>query len=239
MTGLPPPKKIIRGAKVEGIVFSLPQDPQHEKEKKITPQTGKIKDLENTLQEAQKIGYRQGLKDGHEQGYETGKNEGVDIGYHLGLESGEAKVKQTLQLLNKISESFAARQEEMFVLAKPELIKFSLTVCENLIHHALTDPKVFLTQITSIFDQAKEILKDSSVSVVLAQEDLDLFQNNLNELIKKNEEFKKIKFISDSTVQRGNCRVESSLGLLNFDIKRLLDDIEKKALEASSSPPKE
>jgi flagellar assembly protein FliH len=238
-----PPKRIIRDAKVEGVFFCRSEETNsQEKNESLSKEEesihqknlskGTLKDFEAALQGAETAGYQRGLKQGHLQGYETGKSEGLDIGFKLGVSNAHVEMKAGLELLNKITATFFTKQEEMFEMSKPEIIKFALAVCDNLLHNALSQHQVFTAHIEKLLIRAKEILKDASVDVILAPEDLAMLQGHLHSVGNDREEFEKLNFISDSTMERGNCRLETSLGLLNFDIKRLLSDIEKKTLEA-------
>lgn len=238
-----PSKRIIRDAKVEGVIFCRPQDaessPLEEKEdvkaallQKLYSK-GKTKEMEMALIEADHSGYQRGLKDGHQQGYDVGKSEGLEIGLKLGMESARTEIKSSLESLQTISNAFFLNQETMFIQSKPELIKFCLAICENLIGKVLTDPKALSSHIENLLDKSKEILKDSTINIFLSPEDLIMLKNNLKSFDDNKEELTKLNFISDHSIGRGNCKIETSLGLLNFDLKRLLDDIEKKSLEFS------
>jgi flagellar biosynthesis/type III secretory pathway protein FliH len=99
-----------------------------------------------------------------------------------------------------------------------------------MLRRTLSDSRVFVDLIESLLAETKNILKDGVVTIALAPEDLELFEHELQTIIYDKEEIKKLNFIADKTIERGNSRVETSLGLVNFDIKRMLADLEKKIL---------
>lgn len=233
MTGPVFPKKIIRGASVEGLAFCPQQDQSRidsEKTGEKNPSKNIPKEFEETIKEVEKKGYRKGLKDGHLQGFDAGKSEGLEIGFKLGSTHISTKLKTTFDLLNTIAELFSERQKEMFEIAKPELIKFCLAICENLLCKTLTDPQVFANHIETILNCSKGALTKQS-TVYLSPEDYLMLQSNFKRLENLGEEFKNLQFSPDPALERGNCRIENSLGLLNYDIKRLINDLEKKILE--------
>lgn len=239
MTGPIFPKKIIRGANIEGVAFYPSQE--HSKpepiEKSANKNFGKAKpkEIEEAVKEAEKNGYRKGLKEGHIEGYEAGKNEGLEKGFKLGVEGAYAELKSTLELLSHVSDAFSVRQKEMFIQAKPELIKFALAICENLLRKTLSNPSTFASHIEFLLEQSQEILKEEPPRISLSPKDYEMLQTSLERIGHSNAEFKKLNFSQDPTMERGNCRIETSLGLLNFDIKRLLNDLERKALEVKAS----
>lgn len=231
----PPSSGIIRNANVEGTVFysaATKENELPEKEETFQPPSIKSKKIDALCREAEIAGYRRGLKEGHLQGYEAGKSEGFDFGYQQGVKVVHEELKESVELLNSISGGFQINKLEMFESAKPELIKFSLAICEKLLRNELSDPITFVAVIEKLFQQAKSILIDVPVDIVLAPEDLKLLQSNISTTGYTIEEINKANFVSDASMERGNCRIETSLGLINFDIRRLLQELEIKALEA-------
>jgi flagellar assembly protein FliH len=223
---IPPSRGIIHNAKVEGSVFySTTPNPETE-EKEISPK--KI----DSLREAEMNGYRRGLKEGHQQGYEAGNSEGYDIGYRQGMAAVQEELKNAVELLKKTSASYQIYQEEMFEQTKPELIRFALAVCEKILRAELSNPKAFITLLEKLYLQAKTILKDAPIAIVLAPADLKMLENNISAAGFTTDELRNANFIADPHIERGNCRLETSFGLLNFDINRLLNNLELKTLEA-------
>lgn len=241
----PSQKKIIRGAEVEGVVFFGGKDePPMEKQQSSTQQkmlsSGKSKDLAEALKEAEKSGYRKGLEEGHLRGFETGKGEGLEVGYKLGTENAYLEIKSNLELLKAISKTFFDKQNLMFEEAKPELIRFCIAICESILRQTLSNPITFASHIERLLNEAKDIIKDTTADIILAPEDFNKLQTTIEMMNGNSADFKKLNFIPDSSFERGNCRIETPLGLLNFDIKRLLDEIEKMTIEVNPTPlPKE
>ncbi len=221
-------KKVIHGAKIEGAVF-YGQDSGVKEENGEAEQTSEppsVKTLQKLLKMAEKKGHSQGLKEGHEQGYEAGKSEGLEIGYKEGVANVRDELKSAAELLNVTASTFQMRKEEMFELVKPELIKFSLAVCEKILRAHLTNPEIFYSLLEKLLTQAKSFLKDVPIDIVLSQEDLQMVQNHLSALGYKREDLKDVNFISTPWMERGSCRLETTLGLVNFDLNRLLSDLE-------------
>lgn len=239
MSSTPPSQKIIRGAKIEGFMFLAPEgespsESQAMESSEIKSQESKIskeKSISNLLNQAQKAGYKQGLKEGQQQGYEAGKSEGLDMGIKQGYEIARSSLRSTIALLNNIVDAFKINQEEIYEQIKPEIIKFALSCCETLLRKELSNPKNFAAQIETLLTLGKPILKEVSVDIILAPEDLSMLEQSINDIAYEKEDFKSLNFVADKSIERGNCRLESSLGLVNFDINRLLSDLEKHVLE--------
>lgn len=222
---------ILHDATVEGIVFysTLPKKDTNLAEEHTAV---KSKKNETIWREAEAAGYRRGLKEGHQQGYEAGRSEGYDIGLQEGRTLEQERLRGSVTLLKNATSLFQSYKEEMFEQAKPELIRFTLAVCEKMLRNELSNPSAFAALLEKLFLQAKSILKVVPVDIVLAPEDLKMLENNMAVLDYTNDELKNTNFIADSTLERGNCRLETAFGLINFDIARLLHELEIKTLES-------
>lgn len=239
------PKRIIRGALIEGITFcpsstskeplAMEQAKQHFNlsktlRKKIVLQKVKAHELEEIWQAGIEEGYRKGLHEGQKQGYEAGKEEGIEEGFKEGADQIRAELKVAIELTNKIASNLLSKKEEIFNQLKPEIIKFSLAVSEKMLRKELSHAKSFLELLEKLFDEAKNIIKDTNVSIYLAPEDATMLEKEIHHLELDQEGFSNATFISDPMIPRGNCRIETPLGLINFDIERLLTDLEEKIL---------
>lgn len=248
----PRSKKVIRGAHVEGVSFFNPKEKiisdtskddkaqAQVKMKEMLHQKKEIsrefaEDLEKTWEKGELKGYQRGLLEGRKQGYEVGKEEGLEIGFQQGTEKMRADLKHLVQLMNSIAVELALKQEGTFDQLKPEIIKFSLAVCEHILRRTLSDPKIFIDLIERLLAEAKSIVREATVTVALSPNDLATLDQDLKLIIYDKEEIKKLNFISDKSIEQGNCRIETSVGLINFDIKRILAGLEKKVLEVDVS----
>lgn len=213
-------KGIIRGGNVKGVVFHTPSTVDIPKQ----PPGSK-----KTLMEEE---FYHGLVKGHQQGYEAGRNEGHEIGFKEGVASLQGDVETFVEILKQVLTEFKLKEEYLFDHAKPELIKFALAVCEKILRNELSNPKKYAQLIGHLLDTAKTMVKDIPVQVYVSSDDLNRLQSHFKDLPNAFQELKTIDFIADPDLEAGNCRLESSLGLVNFDIQRLLKDIEQKTLEA-------
>lgn len=240
----PGSKKILRGIKVEETVFcgpgaqpqsgKQPEEIAHPAENNLGSLTAnsKGKHSEETRRQGEKSGYKKGLQDGQTQGYEAGRSEGLELGFKQGLITARGQFKDSISMLNLIAAAFQIKKEEIFEQVKPDIVKLCLILCEKLLQKELKDPLAFASLIDKLLQQVKSIIKDVPVDVVVAPEDLEMLKNNMEAIGETGEALKQIHFIAETTMERGNCRLETSLGMLNFNIQRVLKDLEVKVLEA-------
>ena len=207
------PKGILRGAPVEGVSFCLSREeiPAGDGKPSEKPSTkGKPKDFDILLKQAEKQPISKGLQAGHQHGFEAGKSEGVAAGMKLGLESARSEFKESLTVLNAIAYGFSIKQLSLYESSKPEIIKFCLAICEQVLKKHLASPEHFAEQIEHLLIHAKNILKDVSVDVLVAPEDYAMMEKHWDWIDYDAENLHRLNFIADKSIPRGNCRLETS-----------------------------
>lgn len=248
--------KIIRGADIEGVVFCTPgggidvEDPAEREER------DSLKTLEEFWhskgqQEGRKAGFEEGHQRGREEGYAKGFEEGEkkgravgkEEGLTQGLKEGEEKVRRELQdalsVMQQCQEKLQAQQQVLYEDARPELVKFAVCICERVLRSHLQDSDKLVQMVQTLLLQARPILHDVVADVIVSPEDLQSLQGAIDASYFEVGGVKKINFVAEDSMKRGDCRIETPMGLLNFDIKRILNDLEKKTLEVRSEEAKQ
>ena len=244
------PKKIIRGAEVEGVLFCTPtgadkEDPAAKVEKenlkaleefwhKKGLEEGRELGFQEGTAEGEREGHRKGLQEGEQKGYAEGKEQGREEGLQEGEEKVRAELTDAISHAEAAAEEVKRYQESLYDDAKAEMVTFSLAVCEQVLRTHLNDTEQFKQVIERVIQQAQPVIKECPVELVFAHEHLKKLQEaGLDEGLKAQvgDGATVIRFTAEEGVRPGDCRLETSLGLVNFDIKRILGDLEKKVLE--------
>lgn len=243
------PKRIIRGAEVKGVMFCTPNgkldpdDPVMKQEKENLQaleefwhrkgfDEGKAKGFADGVAEGKEDGYRKGLSEGEEKGQSAGYEEGYQTGLTEGREESQSELENLLDAVNTISEDLTQERENMIENSRPEMVKLVVSIAEVMIRRELKDPATFTKLVTSLLVSAQAIAKEARLDVGLSPED----HKEIQELIGE-QDSTKIHFLADKSVIRGDCRIESHLGLVNFNVKRLLEDLERHLLEVDDVRP--
>jgi flagellar assembly protein FliH len=245
------PKRIIRGASIEGVMFCTPtgpdtEDPQARKEKdnlKALEEFWYNKGAAEAKQKGFDEGYSAGQKEGHRKGFQEGeqkgKEEGLAEGHERGIEEGRNSIKEELvdavKQVQELSERIKEKQQSLCEEAKSELVEFSMAVCEKLIRQRLGEADSLKKVLERVVQQAIPIIKQCPVEIFLSEHDLKVLGDaGLKESIIEGVaggEATTVRFLSDESMRSGDCRLETSLGLVNFDIRRILGELEKRVLE--------
>lgn len=243
-------KGIIRGATVDGVVFCTPSGDMETAESRKRQDDAHLKALEQYwyqrgFEEGQSKGAEEGLKRGKEDGSRKGFQEGFDKGRAEGLiEGSEAGIQQgtkeaqqeleeTLALLRTYVDAVVKQQEGLISKAHAECIPFCLAVCEQILRRELSHKESYTKLLDSVLQYASVITKNQQVNLFVAEEDHVFLSDGLHQLKIEGGLAERLHVSVDPNLLRGDCRLETELGLVNFDIKRQLDNLEKRLLELS------
>lgn len=157
--------------------------------------------------------------------FQKGQEKGEKIGYEKGCQEG----KVFIDLLRTMSRKVLEHKKRLLDQLKPEVIEFAITTCERILRKELTQPEVMVKLINSLLTIAatnKETLR-----IVLSPEDLVLLEKHLKHIQYDKKEIEGVSFVSEPLMRRGDCRIETKAGLLNYDIGRELSNLQSKVLQ--------
>ncbi len=157
----------------------------------------------------------------------AGKESGLEEGYR------RAKIenKSFITLLQSIARRLLEQKEQIFSQLKPELINLAMIICEKIIRKELSSPMTLVKLIDSELSSMSIHLQEESVSIVLSPDDLILLEKHLSKIFYDKREIKKLHFVSDPHLLRGDFRIETAKSLLNCSIQRELEDLQQKILK--------
>ncbi len=243
--------KVIRGASVHGITFCGPSGELKGETEEKEEEQDNLKALEvfwknKGFQEGKSQGFDEGLQEGearaYQKGFDEGKNQGMELGkqeaYESGLNDGHLKAKaeyaDVLVVASQIVEDIKEQKDMLLDQWKPEIIKFCIAISESVLRSELESKTALTRLVDQLIVQAKPIFANEKVRVVLSASDYANLDGK-NQLHLDEEQQRQISFTFDPSITEGDMRIETPLGLLNFDIKRLLNDLQTKALELKST----
>lgn len=165
-----------------------------------------------------------GLEQLLEQAFQKGKEEGENLGY----QKHRAEMDAFFFLLQKLAEKVMEQKEKLLEQLKPEIIEFSLTICERVLRQELSQPQILVKLIDALLATAVQHLQDEDMKLLLSPEDLVLIQAHLHQIHYDKKEIKRLRFLSDPQIKRGDVRIETESGMLHQTIVRSLDDLRSK-----------
>lgn len=240
-------KKILRGVKIDGTTYCSPHGAIEDSQKVTEQNKDNLKALEDFwykkgIDDGEKSGYEKGFKEGlgkgTAQGIAQGKKEGVEEGRAMGHKEGadesksasKKELESSFQLLEKLAESLTHEKELLFQKMKPEIIQFSLSVCERILQKELKDPDNFTELFQQLMAKASPIIKAQPVKIHLPKESFNEHRSLIERETLDIPSDSHLHFSSDPSLSEGSIKIETELGLINFDIPRLIKELEASAL---------
>lgn len=153
---------------------------------------------------------------------------GIEEGEKLGYEKALKETHSYLGLLQTIAAKMLEQKQNLLEHLKPEILDFSLIVCEKILRQELSHPEKLAKMIQTLFNAASHEMKGEDVTIFLSPQDLSLVCDHLKTM--RHEESASLHFTADPLMRRGDCRIESKSGLLNCTIARELEDLRAKIL---------
>ncbi len=147
---------------------------------------------------------------------------GVEKGEKIGLLKGQQESSTFVDLLQRMAERVLEHKSRLIDQLRPEIVEFSMGVCERIIRRELSQPHVFAQLIGMLISVATARMKQQPLEVVVSPEDYAMLESL---------ELDEVQFIQDPLMRRGDCRVESQGGLINYDISRELSELQAKVLQ--------
>ena len=166
------------------------------------------------------------LEDERAKAYHKGQDAGEKIGYAKAL----YETKGLLDLLQTLTRKLLEQKKRLLDQLKPEIIEFSIAVCEKVIRKELSQPETLVRLINSLLSVRDPNFQHEHLKIILAPEDLLLLEKYLTQISYDKREIEGVSFWEDSLIRRGDCRIEGQTGLLNYSIARELSDLSAKVL---------
>ncbi|RJP76377.1 MAG: hypothetical protein C4522_18510 [Desulfobacteraceae bacterium] len=163
-------------------------------------------------------------KDAHEQGFLQGKKEGYDAGM---LEAGK-----TVDSLAHIMSSLDDLWHRMVSRYENEIIELVKRISEKVIYgQTQIDNEIVKRAILKTF----ELIPDPTEATInVSAEDYEFIETAKEDLFEKIKSLKNVSIVSDPSLSRGGCRVETTSGEVDADIGSRLDAISRSIMDAAN-----
>lgn len=160
--------------------------------------------------------------------FQKGQEDGKKIGYACALH----EINSLFELLQTLSKKLLEQNKRLLEQLKPEIVEFAISLCERIIRKELSHPEALVQLINSLLNVSATHLRNAKLNIILSPDDLVMLETQLIKIQYDQREIEGISFHSDPSVQRGDCRIETPSGLLNYNISRELANLQAKIFQA-------
>jgi flagellar assembly protein FliH len=253
MVGSSPKSKIIKNGNVNGIVFCSPTGHLDDLNNDQQQDHEQLQALElfwknKGMQEGEKKGYEEGLAIGEDKGFQKGYKKGLieekqksekeflQQGTKIGYQQAKDELNELTTLFTELSQRIISKEQQALEDFKKDLFTLCLSICEKIIRQELSLKYTLETLINKMMTEAKSILLEESTDLFLSQKDHSLIQNSQDSILPPNLHLKNLNVLIDPFLSNGDFRIVTNKGLINYDINRLLNTLNKHVSETIFSP---
>lgn len=172
-------------------------------------------------------GFAQGFDQGQAQGFATGESEGMEkgekSGHEQGFEKGEKEARQqiedqigqTLEMLHRAVEKCDLLHEELIDRYEKKIVELINAVVEKVIYARIESDNDLVRR--SIADALKKLVEPENIVLSISHEDYETVEMIRDDFFAQAASLKHIRVVSDPSVHRGGCRIETKTADVRVD----------------------
>lgn len=164
-------------------------------------------------EEAEKLGYQEGLERGLEEGREIGRAEA--------LKQVSDQLHQLTAAWSQVAQDWESQRAEMEREARQAVLRFALDAAEKLVHRVIeVDESVVVDQAAQALSM---VLSAHDASVRIHPVDRPMLEDALPDLLGELSRLKHIELVDDDEITPGGCMVTFGQGKIDATIERQLE----------------
>ena len=162
-------------------------------------------------------------RDAYSQGFAQGEKDGYDY--------GQKSVQVVKSQLERIVQNMEALPAKILQDYRNWLIQTSISLARQLLNREIrTSPEIVADTVSALIEEAEE---HGALTVYLNPNDLEIVEKRADLTLPANG--KHIALKADRDLERGGCRIESAVQLLDASIATVFENLEKKLLGGAAS----
>ena len=176
-----------------------------------------------------KTGKTEGMKDGREEGYLAGSLEGDLRGY----EEGQKKAEKIIEHLKQVTDNLENQLQDMVSINEKKILQMIFKIVEKVIYAKLeTDPEIIKKAILESF---KFVPESDKAIISVSKEDYEYIEIVKNDFFENLKNLKNIEFVSNPSLNRGECKIETKAGEIETSAEERLEAIRRTILQEGIS----
>ena len=162
-------------------------------------------------------------RDAYSQGFAQGEKDGFDY--------GQKSVQVVKSQLERIAQNLEALPAKILMDYRDWMIQASIRIARQIVNREIrTCPEIVADTVRALIEEAEE---HGTLSIYLNPNDLEIVEKRAELALGANGKHFVLK--ADRDLERGGCRVESAVQVLDASIATLFENLEKKLLDGATS----
>jgi len=160
-------------------------------------------------------------KSAYQKGFHQGRDEGIRM--------GQEEIRPYIQALQTILKEWEERKETLFRENEVAIVQLAFEIAKKVVHQEISiNPDLILYVVR---EALKKINQGSSLIVRLNPEDVAIFERGMKTYLPEIKQFTDVQIVSEESIERGGCILESDSGIINAELDVQLQKIEESLLE--------
>lgn len=168
------------------------------------------------------------LQDAYDRGFRDGQDTAKAI-----AEREFQKLRQMNKIIDQMVDSFRLEYSKQMELLKTHLVDLSVTIAEQIIKYEVDKQNnFFINQIKNVL---KEIDRNIIYKLFINPSDLEVFEESKSVLLADPSVFENSKIIVDESIEKGFCKIDTSIGEFDANLRAQLENIRIHCLQEIKS----
>lgn len=162
-------------------------------------------------------------------GFEEGKSSGYEAGKLEALEEGKREFQEKLDMISGVVDSMGGSWDGVVSKYEEEIINLSMQLAKRVVYSNLTlDGNIVKL---SIQQALKDIPSPMEITIGVNPDDYNIIEMIKEDFFQRFESIQNITIISDPSIGRGGCRIDSESGGITQTIENRLNTLEETLLQ--------
>jgi len=193
---------------------------------------GKIK-LKQEIEKQIRDENQKAFEEEKTKGFEQGKAEGSEAGKKESFEEAEKNLEEVKEKFTSLMENLGNSWNQIIEKYEDEIVELSLKMAKKILYSNLTLDSDFVK--LAIKEALKDIPAPLNVTIGVNPEDYNIIEMIKEDFFQRFEKLKNITIVSDPSIGRGGCTIDSETGTVVQTIENRIKELEAQILKNASS----
>ncbi|MBF0210858.1 MAG: hypothetical protein HQK68_08250 [Desulfamplus sp.] len=183
--------------------------------------------LARGMEDGFQSGHEKGSQEGYDAGFQKGEGEGYDAGFQKGEEDGkviaDAKALEIVSSLEDILQKAENSWQNSIKTHEPKILSLICKIAEKIVFAKVELDDSIVKG--SILNALSTMPEPEDIILNISPDDYEYVEMIKDDFFANIKSLKSISVISNPSVQRGGCKIESSQGKVETDIQTRLEQV--------------
>jgi flagellar assembly protein FliH len=158
---------------------------------------------------------------------EEGRREGEETGFKQGADEARRLVTRIQEILHEAK----VKRDQIIRGSERDMLELVLEVAKKVVkREIMQDEKIVINNIRAAL---QKISGKEEITIRVNMADLNLTQKHKNEFLNEVKGLRNIRFVEDSSIERGGCRIDTDFGSVDAQISTQVEELGKHLLKAA------